>query len=431
MSPTFSFGCTRFARQLRCQIALCSLGFGGIFVGSVPVALAQPAPTAQTSPDLRDLEAMRAQMRKIQDGDPQGALALVEKYLEEHPDASVAARNGALKDKAGLLFGKLKDTKGALEATDLMIENASANLKAGGSELDLVQTQITKGHMLILSHQPAPVEALLDTPESWERLVRLFNTKDRYQLSVAAAAVNIYFTALVDQEKYELLSRKCTEIIEAAPWTLIGVNQSLSQNVPARLATSLTKAGQWQQGLAWSKHVYQQASFDKKALADATQYLTSAWASGGDVPAILAFAKAQQSPTAAIAKEGETAALPAPLEATNPLSQVALPDLVVQKSSLLRALATGNAKSSLNAHDQISLDIAQGDWTGAMQKAKRIWQGAPLAPAGALEVCRVFKAADLSTVRANAFLAYLQGQGAGGDPFETFFKEHQADAIQK
>ncbi len=40
--------------------------------------------------------------------------------------------------------------------------------------------------------------------------------------------------------------------------------------------------------------------------------------------------------------------------------------------------------------------------------------------------CRVFKAADLNTMRANAFLSYLEGNAP--NPMKDFFTEHPPTA---
>ena len=75
----------------------------------------------------------------------------------------------------------------------------------------------------------------------------------------------------------------------------------------------------------------------------------------------------------------------------------------------------------------ISVLIVQGDLHEAMTQAKRLLIDNPTAPEGAQQICRVFKAADLNTIRANAFIAYLGGEGT--NPMTAFFKEHEKDVL--
>jgi hypothetical protein len=44
------------------------------------------------------------------------------------------------------------------------------------------------------------------------------------------------------------------------------------------------------------------------------------------------------------------------------------------------------------------------------------------------EVCRVFKAADLSPVRANTFISYMEGTKGIQNPMPEFIKEHEKPA---
>lgn len=408
-------------------------------------ARAQSAPVAQQQIDAKALEAVRVQVAKVRKTDPQAALKLLEEFLEAHPDTDLGTRNAALKEQSSVLFFTLKETERALAVTDLILENARLSVQNGAPETALVLAQITQGRILILSHQPAKVEALFDTPESWSRLVKMMDAPDRSHLSVAGAATNLLFTALQDQNKHDLVVRKVEELMQSAPALLVGINQGLTQNMAMRLAGNLIKAGQIEAGLSWAKYAYQQANFDTKSIDACTKQLISAWASNDDLPAISAFSKAQQeaapatTPPAGATPETaapETAA-PAPTIAValfpdpnNPLTKVKAPELVTQSRDLLLKMAVP-LRSSNNPdrqHDLISIYIALGAWKSAMQTARTIWQSNPQNPRGAMEICRVFKAADLSTVRANNFLAHLQGQGEGVNPVKQFFQEHEADA---
>ena len=76
-------------------------------------------------------------------------------------------------------------------------------------------------------------------------------------------------------------------------------------------------------------------------------------------------------------------------------------------------------------HELVGLLIARGDKASlgrAMSLARRLMSEKLESPAGAREVCRVFKAADSDSVRANAFVDYLQGKG--DNPLPAFSKEY-------
>ncbi len=422
----------------------CSLGASlltlPILMLPAQLASAQPVQASPQQADAKALEAVRAQVAKVRKTDPQAALKLLEEFLEAHPDADLGTRNAALKEQSSVLFDDLKDAERALAVTDLIIENARLSVKNGAPETTLVLAQITQGRIGILSHQPAKVEALFDTPESWSRMVKMMDTSDRLQLSVASAATNLLFTALQDQKKYALIVRKVEELMQSAPALLVGINQSLTENMAMRLAGNLAGAGQSEAGLSWAKYAYQQANFDTKSIAACTKQLISAWAANDDLDAIRAFSKAQQEAAPAIAPPAgatpETAATAPTIAAAlfpdpnNPLTKVKAPELVTQSRDLLLKMV-GPLQGSTSydrQHDLVSVYIALGAWKSAMQTARGIWQSDPQNPRGAMEICRVFKAADLSTVRANNFLAYLQGQVEGVNPVKQFSQEHQADA---
>lgn len=62
-----------------------------------------------------------------------------------------------------------------------------------------------------------------------------------------------------------------------------------------------------------------------------------------------------------------------------------------------------------------------------MKLAWQMAQAEPDSPQAAAQVCRVFKAADLNLVRAQAFLVWTQGQGE--NPVPAFLAQHQTEAV--
>jgi len=157
----------------------------------------------------------------------------------------------------------------------------------------------------------------------------------------------------------------------------------------------LIAAKQPDQALAWARLQFVCCAFDKDAIARATRNLGRAWVAGENLPTVQAFAAAQDDASK-----------------LNPLAKIPLPAL---DASALRAqskrLRPGDATPAEAAPEVIGLLLATGQAREAMAEAQALVKAAPENPESAQQVCRVFKGADGSVRRANAFIAYLQGKG--------------------
>ena len=176
------------------------------------------------------------------------------------------------------------------------------------------------------------------------------------------------------------------------------------------LVRQLIKAKRAEEAMRWAKFHYVTGSFDKDAIARATTSLGRVWGEAEEFQKIRVFGLLQEpNPDAAL---------------KNPLSDVKLPELdtkQIQEHLARTAPGKDGTQSKSKAKENIALLLAQGDYVGAMNMARRLMKDDPAKPDGALQICKVFKAADLSVRRANQFLEYLEGKAE--NPVSGFLKE--------
>ena len=144
------------------------------------------------------------------------------------------------------------------------------------------------------------------------------------------------------------------------------------------------------EALRWAKLRFVLCDFEEVELARATSSLTLAWAII-DAPQIQAFLAAQEDPTK-----------------PNPLATIAVPEF----DDEARAPAVTDGVGAKWISLLLCSNTPQSQKL-AMIKAFKLASARTTAERGTAEVCRVFKACDLDTRRANAFLAsFKEKQGA-------------------
>lgn len=186
--------------------------------------------------------------------------------------------------------------------------------------------------------------------------------------------------------------------------------------------------------LGWAKVFFMTSLFEAKAIERATSGLSKAWAANDNFAAVRAFAKAQDEP-----KAGE-----APV--TNPVARIPAPAVMPENAKFLGERVA--YLSGLPGYDRwrsselVGLYLVQAAisssgkveggktqrteeekaaLSAAMDNAKKLMGERPEDPLGMEQVCRVFKAVDGGTRRANAFIAYLNGTGE--NPLPVFADE--------
>ena len=256
--------------------------------------------------------------------------------------------------------------------------------------------------------------------ENWFSIVRGGQSGEDWLVMYAATAVRHAvdaYEALAQPDKEIPLLLKAINYIPAL-WddTEQGQGDWRDGWIYNVLIPQLIKEKRTDEALSWAKFHYVTASFDKDALARATTSLGRVWGEKEEYPKIRVFSQLQEPmPDAAL---------------KNPLIGVKLPTLddKIWRENLARTSinldVTQRSVDRSKAKESIAVLMVKSDFAGAMKIAQRLFKDAPDKPDGALQICRVFKGADLSVRRANIFLSYLEGQAV--DPIPAFMKEQEA-----
>jgi hypothetical protein len=201
------------------------------------------------------------------------------------------------------------------------------------------------------------------------------------------------------------------------------------------LIGGLIDADRKDEALGWAKVYYMGCAFDAASIDRATRALGRAWTAVDDFGAIRTFAKAQEAAASTPTSTTDTSTAK---PVTNPLTAVKLPAFKAEPAKLLKTrleLLQGQTKgagANLGKLNEIIglnlLSAASGDKAAlavAMNAAKQMMASDLKGTEGPAAVCRVFKAADLNTGRANAFISYLEGAEGVKNPMTAFFKEYE------
>lgn len=180
------------------------------------------------------------------------------------------------------------------------------------------------------------------------------------------------------------------------------------------LVPKLIKADRSDEALSWAKMHFAVCGFDKDCIARATASLSQVWGDREEYQKIRVFSQFQDGTAEAGAK--------------NPLADVKAPalDAKLLKENAARTELAAQKIDRFKIAEHINVLLALGDFGAAMGEARRLMKDDPVNPAGALQICRVFKAADLSTARSNTYLLFLDGKAE--NPMPAFLKEYAKPA---
>jgi hypothetical protein len=198
-----------------------------------------------------------------------------------------------------------------------------------------------------------------------------------------------------DEEAVKLLTTMCQDNLRV----LAGYPGDW---MTGELVKLLSSSGQNEAALRWAKLNWMLAPFEEKALAETTKQLVRAWSTTDvDGTSSDAFVKAQADATL-----------------KNPLKDVPLPTF---SPELIQAqLSKANSE---HFDRKFAVLIAAGEWRKAMLAARALMLEKPESTDGVMQVCRIFKAADLNLVRANAFVEWVK-KPQGPNPIVAFLQEH-------
>ena len=400
----------RFSRCVRIGALLIPCWLPGV---AASAALAQtgvaPALPAQAALEKR-VAALLGEVNAQSKRDAAGAIARIDAFVGEQPELASAEVAQLWGFKAQVQHEKLGDLAAALQtyraararfADETRPKSAwiGAGLLAGEARVLLAQNQA-----------PAAV-ALLEA--QWPIIARSNSNRRVAAWSRTLDAVNTYVAALeAVGRSAEVPDALAARLLQApAALDFADHERDLGTLLLDLMREQLDKAGRGDEVASWVRLRYATCDYSVAALDGATVFLARSWR------------KDQTTALALLAAQDEAGA-------PNPLDKLALPALLIspqgrailaEQSRVLQAEISQNGAWE-RVPDLVGVLLASGQHGAAMQWA---WQGAQSAPAsavGAAQVCRVFKAADLGLVRAQAYLNWTRGEGQ--NPVPGFLAEH-------
>ena len=425
-------------------VALALLAGAVPFVSSSPSFAQDDAPaTSQTSlpprvvvTDGASFAQYYARFTELKKADPKRALQWIEALLKEQPQIPPELRHIIALHQGDATYNVTRDLDKALAVYDKEIATFRAD-DGDSAHWMGVQLMASRTEILVAAGKPEEAAKFLD--KQWPAILKRAATSDAQDENAIGCMALSYSAALKGAKRDADNAAMLSKVLRAMPVLLVDAPGE-GQLLVAQLASSLSKNGKTDEALGWAKLCYMTCDFTPEDLVSATRLLSQVWAGRDDYGAIGAFTRAQRdegTPAAEkpAAADKQTAADKEPPPA-NPLLNVELPTSSgawqAALSKTIDAVDGGVDKTlSKKRHQILGLLIARGgkgDLARAMTLAKSLLREDPTSAEGAREVCRVFKAADLNTVRANQFIDYLNGKAKS--PFTSFDKEYPDAAAE-
>lgn len=361
------------------------IGLSFVAAGALWFLVSGPAVSSALAMPAEEFKEWRTQWLTLRVAETDKAVAQAQRLLAEGkfipPQARVVYR-----DIAYAQADRLKDTDAAL--TTLAEAKQKSTIQADYFAIVALQADILSKH----SRMP-DAEVLL--VEQWPQAM---------EAGAEHELAGVYVQILQSQKKYAAVVEVLQSTLLRTP-ALIAEGRFSGQRIreannPATVLTeALLKEGRHDEALSWAKVQFMLCRYDETALQ---------WAHNAIVKALLAKHLAP-------ARVAELVEAHQSTDKPGPLNKVLLP-------AFDRTLLLHPPTPASRAQDRITHSILLGDWTQAMLEARELLLGQPQSSAGALEVCRVFKAYDLKLTRANAFLEYYR-TGQGENPITAFMKD--------
>lgn len=361
----------------RCPLRIVGTGLCLLaLMGSFAPVNAQPQPVeAVARPEIAKLAEIEV---KAQTQNPAQQLAAFEGFLREYPQAPAPSMVRASVLASSLKFKLSGDAEGALA----ILRKAWDGPDLAASPGARLWLALEQAQLLNTAKKAAEAEAILS--ENWDVVAQTSVPESVWAYSVRVAALE---GAGKTPQAIELLQdlRYDKPAFLDGTWDTDWMWDKIIQFHLAEAKVDKTGAAP---ALRWAKLRFMLCNFDEASLARATASLTLVWA----------LTDAAQLPTFLAAQEDATK--------TNPLSAVAVPDLDGQK---VPAVELPETRITLLLCSNTPLAQKR-----AMIEAFTLSIAPTTAGRGTSQVCRVFKACDLNTQRANAFLASFDGKDGAG-----------------
>ncbi len=349
--------------------------------------------------------ALIALRDKTKGAEAPAAVKAFNEFFTAHTEMNPLVACVLLSDVGALYRDKLQQPGKALEIYDWALDK----YKAQDGSISVLEG---KGRLLLDSGQAKAAGDLME--ERWSQVIALSHVAHFHLRAMASRCVQIRVQALQKQNKPAEALELLRSTLQEAPALLdpayqVGWDWGTGWLYPA-LVDGFLQAKQFEQAARWARMSFAQSSFDKGAIERATEIVGRVWAAQDDFVSARAFGAAQSD-----------------VARPNPLSKIALPALSVpllegELKRLQEAQAKGYDRE--RAPQIVTLLIGLGRLRPAMEVARELLAKYPTAPEGVQQVARVFKAADSSLVRANGFIAYLDGKAE--NPLPAFMQEPDA-----
>lgn len=405
-----------FQKLTFCALVLSSVGL----ISTLPLpASAQTAHNADTGgdegQDWQAVQAVEAKFRADKVEDPKTQIAAWQKLLKERPKISPVMGCVVRRNIAELQRWPLKDLAAVKVTTDealalypghpalsLVLEVQAHGLNDAGKFREVQELLDPQLPILFASGQHGHPYLMLTTSMSFHHL----------DDAMSRAGEGIDQKIRLNQ-RIVLLQRALWEMPVYFDDTHQGAGGWENGWIFERLVDALIEAERAPEALSYARLYFSACDFDKSSVERATRALGRAFAANDDFVALRAFNTAQQDEKVA-----------------NSLANVKLPTIPKESAKIVaqrgEALIKKLASRSLDEggiREIVGLFVAQERYKEAMDAARSLLREQPDSPAGARQVCRVFKAADASTRRSNHFLSYLNGQGK--NPLTAFYEQQK------
>lgn len=381
---------SRPTRRLKSSI-ISTLLVSYLAFGYCPV-WAQPPAANLTDVGKKDWAALADELTKLRTADPKQAVAVCQKFLQDHPQLDPVVGANVYMRIASLQSIQLNDHKAANETLAAALklypdsENAPDLARMEARELVSLKQcpdaqRVLLGYLAPLMRRPAGESAL-----AWRQLYEAYqsNGQEKESLAILEAAFRCSPSLLDDRRDNRMVDLLVGEI----------VNRYLA-------------AGQSSKALEWAKLRFVTCNFTDTAMGGATQTLAAVWAID-DMKKASAFLDALKDPSK-----------------PNPLTNTGLPPVDSKATLPFEQPPLSEVWSKSSPHDRITLLLWRGtpsDLSRAMIEAVSLTTKKEFAADGVNEVCRVFKAADLNLKRATAYVEFVKS-GQGESPIPEFMKE--------
>ena len=359
----------------------------GLVVSVLAASLLVPAPArADAVADRKEQLALHDRVMPGAEKDPKAALTEYQKFIDGHPDFTPAFAMYLYFDMSTIHRKYLKDAPAAI-----------ADLDKGLAKYPDVPHRMllvaTKGDILNRNARAAEAETMFE--EQWP------DVKDVGWLATILPPYSATLKLQHKEDKVPALWRGAVED------NLASLGGKIGGTLLPGLIQSLLQNSQEEEALSWSKLAFQVAPFKEEEINKTMQLLVKGWTTKNlSAAAGQEFVKSLQDP-----------------KAPNPLAPVPAPKIDPRLWN--EQFAVLNAARTEPVEAKITMLIVAGRFREAMLLARRQIVDHPESADGSLQAARVFKAADLNLVRANALLEFIK-TGQGENPLIAFFEQPEA-----